>query len=138
MGASSKPPMPIMTTHDGNGSQAGAATGASGAPVRTPMEWTLPINEGGAINAIGRAGGTEIEIIAGMRRVGNTIHLDGLHFTKNAGGRLGPKQLEEFGRDFLRQHGNGATELVIHPTPRTTGATAGTGVPPKDITIRLE
>ncbi len=65
------------------------------------MEWTLPINEGGAINAIGRAAGTEIEIIAGMRRVGNTIHLDGLHFTKNAGGRLGPKQLEEFGRDFL-------------------------------------
>jgi hypothetical protein len=33
------------------------------------MEWTLPIDEGGAINAIGRAEGTEIEIIAGMRRV---------------------------------------------------------------------
>ena len=102
------------------------------------MDWRLAINEGGAVNAIGRAAGTEIEIIAGMRRAGNTIHLDGVYLTKNAGGRLGPKQLEEYGRDFLRQHGNGATELVIHPAPRTTGATAGIGVPPKDIIIRLE
>jgi hypothetical protein len=53
---------------DRNGSQAGAASGAGAAPASAPMEWTLPIGEGGAINAIGRAGGTEIEIIAGMRR----------------------------------------------------------------------
>ncbi len=108
------------------------------AVTRTPMEWKIPINEGGAINAVGKAGGTEIEIIANMSRTRTTITLDGLHFTKNAGGTLGPKQLQEFGRDFLRQHGNGATELVINPAPRTTGATAGSGVPPKQIRITLE
>ena len=102
------------------------------------MEWTILLNEGGAINALGKTGDIEIEIIATMTRTGNTIALDGLHFTKNAGGALGPKQLQEFGRDFLRQHGNGATELVINPAPRTTGATAGTGVVPKTITIKLE
>ena len=119
--------------------EARAAKNVPSIPVaRKPMDWQLPINEGGAVNAIGRIGGTEIEVIGNMRRIDNAIHLDGVHFTKNAGGRLGPKQLEEFGRDFLRQHGDGATELVIHPAPRTTGSTAGTGTAPKDITIKLE
>jgi hypothetical protein len=108
------------------------------APGRTPMEWTILLNEGGAINALGKTGAIEIEIIANMMCIGNTITLDGLHFTKNAGRALGPKQLREFGRDFLRQHGHGATELVINPAPRTTGATAGTGVAPKLLTIKLE
>jgi hypothetical protein len=108
------------------------------APTRTPMEWKIPINEGGAVNAVGKAGNIEIEIIGQMSRSGKTITLDGVHFTKNAGGTLGRQQLEEFGRDFLRQHGNGATELVINGAPRTTGATAGTGVAPKPIIIKLE
>ena len=102
------------------------------------MDWKIPIEEGGAINAIGRVGVVEIEIIAGIHRETDTITLDGLHFTKNAGRRLGAKQLLEFGRDFLRQHGEGATTLVIRPALRTTGATAGSGVPPKPITIILE
>jgi hypothetical protein len=102
------------------------------------MNWEIPINEGGAINAVGKAGNIEIEIIGNMSRSGNTITLEGVHFTKNAGGALGPKQLQEFGRDFLRQHGHGATELVIKPAVRTTGATAGTAVAPKPITINLE
>jgi len=102
------------------------------------MEWKIPINEGGAINAVGKAGNIEIENIGNMRRTGNTITLDSAHFTKIVSGTLRTKQLQEFGRDFLRQHGNGATELVINPAPRTTGATAGTGVTPKLITIKLE
>jgi hypothetical protein len=102
------------------------------------MVWKIPISEGGAINAIGKAGNIEIEIIANMSRTGNTITLEGVHFTKNAGGTLGRKQLQEFGRAFLRQYGNGATELVIKPAVQTTGATAGTGVAPKTITIKLE
>ncbi|MFO0811058.1 MAG: RHS repeat-associated core domain-containing protein [Gemmataceae bacterium] len=123
----------------GKGGQLGAAAGKCAvAPSRTSMGWRIPINEGGAINAVGKAGNIEIEIIANMSRTGKTITLDGIHFTKNAGGTLGPKQLQEFGRDFLRQHGNGATELVINPAPRTTGALAGTGVAPKPITIKLE
>jgi hypothetical protein len=110
---------------------------AARAPVgRTPMQWTIPINEGGAVNLVGRAGSLEIEVIANMRRVGNTIHLDGLHFTRNSGGTLGTQQLREFGRDFLRQHGNGATELVVHPAVRTTGANPG--VAPAPITITLD
>ena len=99
------------------------------------MQWTIPINEGGAVNLVGRAGNHEIEVIANMRRVGNTIHLDRLHFTRNSGGTLGAQQLREFGRDFLRQHGNGATELVVHPAVRTTGANPGVAPPPITITL---
>ena len=102
------------------------------------MEWKIPIDEGGAINAVGKVGEIEIEIIANKSCTGHTITLDAAHFTKNAGGRLGTQQLQEFGRDFLRQHGNGATELVINGALRTTGARAGTGVAPSPITIRLE
>jgi hypothetical protein len=100
------------------------------------MRWDIPINEGGTVNLVGRAGEVEIEIIANMSRQGNTIVLDGAHFTKNAGGRLLPEQLQEFGRDFLRQHGNGATELIIRGAPRTTGTIPGRAPPP--ITIKLE
>src|SRR4051794_2019126 len=102
------------------------------------MEWEIPIAEGGAVNLVGKAGNIQIEAIANMARAGSTINLDGLHFSKYSGERLGPKQLLEFARDFLRQHGNGATELVINPAPRTSGATAGTGVVPKPITVKLE
>jgi hypothetical protein len=114
-----------------------------GAPTRTPMQWTIPIKEGGAINAVGRAGAIEIEVIANMRRVGDTVFLEGVHFTRNAGGRLGPAQLQEFGRDFLRQHGNGASRLVIQPGVRTTGASVGPmgiggGFAPPPITITLD
>jgi hypothetical protein len=112
------------------------AAAVAPAAARTPVEWKIPIDEGGAINAIGKAG--EIEIVGNLSRSENRITVDGVHFTKNAGGTLGPKQLQDFGRDFLRQHGNGATELVINPAPRTSGATAGTGVAPKPITIKLE
>jgi hypothetical protein len=102
------------------------------------MDWEIPIEEGGAINAIGTAGVIEIEIIAAISRDKDTITLDGVHFTKNAGRRLGPKQLLGFGRGFLRQFGRGATKLVIRPALRTTGATAGSGVRPDPITIYLE
>ena len=101
------------------------------------MEWKIPINEGGTINAVGKVGDIEIEVIANLSRTGNKIILEGAHFTKNSGGTLGAKRLQEFGRDFLVQHGNDATELVIVPALRTTGATAGTGVVPKPITIKL-
>ena len=104
----------------------------------TPMQWTILITEGGAIDAIGMTGDFEIEIIAVMTSSENTLDLDGLHFTKNAGGTLRPNQLRGFARDFLQQHGNGAIELVVRPAIRTTGATAGSGVAPKPITIKLE
>jgi hypothetical protein len=84
------------------------------------MDWIIPIEEGGAINAVGRANDVEIEIIAKVSRERDTIILEGLHFTKNAGRRLGAKQLLEFGRGFLRQHGDGANKLVIVPALRTT------------------
>lgn len=100
------------------------------------MSWDIPINEGGAVNLVGRTGEIEIEVIANMSRQGKTIILDGVHFTKNAGGRLLPDQLQGFGRDFLRQHGNGATELIIRGAPRTTGAAPGRV--PSAITLRLE
>jgi hypothetical protein len=99
------------------------------------MQWTILLNEGGAINLLGEAGNLEIEVIASMRHVGNTIHLDGLHFTRNSGAKLGTQQLREFGRDFLKQHGNGATELVIHPAVRTTGANPGVAPAPIFITL---
>jgi hypothetical protein len=100
------------------------------------MHWTIPINEGGAINLVGNAGNLEIEVIAEMRRIDDTIHLHGTHFTRNSGERLGLHQLREFGRDFLRQHGEGATKLVVHPAVRTTGANVG--VAPAPIFITLE
>jgi hypothetical protein len=100
------------------------------------MKWEIPISEGGAVNLVGRSGEVEIEVIANMNRQGNRIILDKAHFTKNAGDKLLPNQLQEFGRDFLRQHGNGATELVIQGATRTTGAAPGKVPPP--ITIKLE
>jgi hypothetical protein len=112
--------------------------GGGGTPASAPMDWEIPINEGGTINAVGKVGDVEIEIIADMSRSGNTVTLDGLHFNKNAGGQLKSKQLQEFGRDFLRQHGEGSTVLEIKPAARSSGATAGSGILPKPITIKLE
>ena len=89
------------------------------------MEWEIPISEGGAVNLIGRSGAIEIEVIAGMSRQDDAIVLDQAHFTKNAGSRLLAVQLQEFGRDFLRQHGAGATTLLIRGAPRTTGVAPG-------------
>src|ERR1700722_6645285 len=100
------------------------------------MERTIPISEGGEVNAIGRAEGVDIEIIASLTRTGDTNHVSRLHFTKNSGGLLGSQKLQEFARDFLKQHGSGAKRLVVEGAPRTTGANPG--VPPRRITIRLE
>src|SRR5436309_2382001 len=99
------------------------------------MRWTIAINEGGAVNLVGKAGILEIEVIANMRRVGETIHLSETHFARNQGGTIGLQQLRECGCDFLRQHGKGATELVVHPAVRTTGARPG--MAPSSITITL-
>jgi len=99
------------------------------------MQWSIPINEGGAVNLVGRAGNLEIEIIANMRKVGNILHLDGTHFTRNTGGTLRAQQLRGFGRDFLKQHGKGATELVVHPAVRTSGAKPGVASGPITITL---
>lgn len=99
------------------------------------MEWSIPINDDGEVNLVGRAEGIELEIIATLIRTGDTIHLKGLHFTKNKGALLRPKQLESFGRDFLRQHGNGATRLVVEGAKRSTGANPGVAPPPMIITL---
>jgi hypothetical protein len=72
------------------------------------MQWTIPIDEEGAVDLIGRDGELEIEVIATMRRTEDTVFLDGAHFTRNSGGNLKHQELLEFGRDFLRQHGHGA------------------------------
>jgi hypothetical protein len=99
------------------------------------MEWSIPINEDGAVNLVGRAEGIELEIVASLTHEGDTMYLKGLHFTKNKGSRLRPKQMKSFGRDFLRQHGNKATRLVIEGAKRTTGANRGVAPPPMTITL---
>jgi hypothetical protein len=81
------------------------------------------IDEGGAVNFLARQGATEVEVIANVSRVGNTIKLEGLHFTKNAGETLSMRQLHELAREFGRQQC--AKEVIIQGAVRTTGRTAG-------------
>lgn len=46
------------------------------------MQWEILINEGGAVNLVGKEGDIEIEIIANIRRSASIIYLEELHFRR--------------------------------------------------------
>src|SRR5207249_9884435 len=108
--------------------------GANGEGMPDRIDITIPINEGGAIDAILRSGVTEIEIIANMRREGDTLILEGLHLAKNLGEHLTLSQLTDFAKAFARHQG--VKEIRVLGAKRTTGRTSGRI--PKPFIIEVE
>jgi hypothetical protein len=86
-----------------------------------PVE--ILIDENDTINAIVSVSQVSVEIIAKIKREGDTIWLDGLHLERLSGGPLDRQHIELLCAELCRHYQ--ADNLVIQGARRTTGRSAG-------------
>ena len=116
-----------------------AAEGGSAGTARSAGRWIrIAERDGDVIYAVAQArNGEMMEIMASMRREGDTIILSGVHVQGSGSGALGTSavgELRSLARDFASQEG--ASTLVIEGGRRSSGA--GPGHVPRALVIRTE
>jgi hypothetical protein len=84
-----------------------------------------------------KSGSQTYEVIANIRREGGRIVLDGAHIEGSGAGQFGTGMLREI-REAVRQFGQeqGASEVVVNPGIRTSGANPGRAM--RSFNVRVE